>query len=48
MIANAASQYPITDLTLAQRLEGAEAATNAVFVEARASLEPAVGAAHTR
>lgn len=42
------SPYPITDLTLAQRLEGAEAAANVAFVEARASLGPAVGAVHTR
>jgi hypothetical protein len=40
--------YPLTDITLAQRLEGAEAAANIAFVEARASLEPQVGAAHTR
>ncbi len=39
--------YPITDITLAQRLEGTEAAANIAFVEARARLEPEVGAAHT-
>jgi hypothetical protein len=40
--------FPITDITLAQRLEGAEAAANIAFVEARARLEPEVGAAHVR
>jgi hypothetical protein len=42
------SAYPLTDITLAQRLEGAEAAANIAFVEARARLEPEVGSAHTR
>jgi hypothetical protein len=40
--------YPITDTRLAQRLERAEATANVAFVEARARLEPGVGAAHTR
>jgi hypothetical protein len=39
--------YPITDQRLAQRLERAEATANIAFVEARARLEPAMGAAHT-
>lgn len=34
----------VTDLALAQRLERAEGATNAAFVEAHARLDPAVGA----
>lgn len=38
--------YPLTDLRLAQRLEGAEGAVNIAFVEARAALEPELGAAH--
>jgi hypothetical protein len=42
------SYYPLTDLPLAQRLEGAEAAANIAFVEARAVLEPDVGAVHAR
>ena len=41
-------QYPITDIGLAQRLESTEAAANIAFVEARAMLDAAVGAAHTR
>lgn len=42
------SLYPITNLELAQRLEGAEAAINIAFIEARASLDPGAGGAHTR
>lgn len=37
-------QYPLTDLSLARRLERTEAVANAAFVEARARLEPAAGA----
>jgi hypothetical protein len=37
--------YPLTDVRLAQRLEGIEAATNIAFVEARARLQPSVCAA---
>lgn len=37
--------YPLTDLELARRLERAEAAANAAFVEARSRVEPGVGAA---
>lgn len=40
--------YAITELELAQRLESTEAAANIAFIEARARLEPGVGAAHTR
>jgi GNAT superfamily N-acetyltransferase len=36
---------PITDLALARRLERAEASANIAFVEARAQLQPALGAA---
>jgi len=36
--------YPFVDLALARRLETAEGRANAGFVEARARLEPAVGA----
>lgn len=39
--------YPITDLELAQRLESTEAAANIAFIEARALLDPGIGAAHT-
>ncbi len=42
------SPYPITDLDLARRLESAEAAANIAFIEARALLDPGIGAAHTR
>jgi hypothetical protein len=42
------SEYPMTDLDLARRLEGAEARANLAFVEARAWLDPTVGAVHTR
>jgi hypothetical protein len=35
---------PLVDHALAVRLEGAEAAANARFVEARAAVSPAVGA----
>jgi hypothetical protein len=42
------SGYPITELSLAQRLERTEAAANVAFVEARARLNPDVGAAHAR
>lgn len=38
--------FPVTDLKLAQLLEGAEAAANVAFVEARAALHPDVGAVH--
>jgi hypothetical protein len=41
-------RYPITDISLAQRLEGAEATANIAFVEGRARLDPGVGAAYTR
>lgn len=44
----AESPYPITDIELARRLEGTEAAANVAFIEARARLDPGVGAAHTR
>lgn len=37
--------YPFCDISLARRLEGCEARTNASFVEARARLEPETGAA---
>ncbi|TVP47422.1 MAG: GNAT family N-acetyltransferase [Gemmatimonadales bacterium] len=40
--------YPLTDLDLARRLEGAEAAANIALVQARAGLEPEVGATHIR
>ncbi len=36
--------YPLSDLTLARRLERTEACANASFVEARAALDPASGA----
>jgi hypothetical protein len=36
--------YPLTDVSLARRLERAEAKANAAFVEARAVLQPEVGA----
>lgn len=36
--------YPLSDLTLARRLERCEAKANAAFVESRARLRPAVGA----
>jgi hypothetical protein len=39
--------YPYSDLTLARRLERAEAQANIDFVEARASVSPEVGAAWT-
>ncbi len=39
-----ADSYPFADLTLARRLEGAEAHANRRFVEARASLKPESGA----
>jgi hypothetical protein len=39
--------YPLTDLALARRLERTEAAANAAFVEARAQLQPDIGAAWT-
>jgi hypothetical protein len=41
---SAASGMPFADLALARRLEGAEAAGNARFVEARARISPASGA----
>lgn len=37
--------HPLTDLALARRLERTEAIANAAFVEARAELEPRLGAA---
>lgn len=37
--------YPLIDLSLARRLERAEASANAAFVTARAQLQPASGAA---
>jgi GNAT superfamily N-acetyltransferase len=39
-------RYPTTDLTLAQRLEGAEAATNIAFVQGRGRVAPVVGATY--
>jgi GNAT superfamily N-acetyltransferase len=39
-----ATLYPAVDLELARRLERAEAAANAAFVEARGELDPALGA----
>lgn len=38
--------YPLTDLSLARRLESAEASTGLAFVEARAFLDPGRDAAH--
>lgn len=37
--------HPLTDLNLARRLERAEGATNAALVDARAEIQPEVGAA---
>lgn len=37
-------EYPLTDLSLARRLERAEGRANVAFVEARARVEPNVGA----
>jgi hypothetical protein len=39
-----AQSHPLTDLSLARRLERTEAVANAAFVEARAQIEPRVGA----
>lgn len=39
------ADYPLTDLELARRLERAEGATNAAFIDARADLQPEAGAA---
>lgn len=39
-------QYPLTDMGLARRLESTEAAANIAFVQARATLHPAIGAVH--
>ena len=39
------ASYPLTDITLARRLERTEATANAAFVESRGTLEPHVGAA---
>lgn len=39
-----ASGYPTVDLALARRLERAEGLANAAYVEARAQMEPGVGA----
>lgn len=36
--------YAVTDLALARRLEGAEGAANAAFVESRAAAQPDIGA----
>lgn len=48
MTSNASSpSWPLADLDLARRLERAEGAANAAFVEVRATLEPASGAAWT-
>jgi GNAT superfamily N-acetyltransferase len=44
---DAGEAYPLADLSLARRLEAAEGRANAAFVEARARLEPRVGAAWT-
>lgn len=44
MQANSEPAYPLTDLSLARRLERAEAVANAAFVEARSRIEPAAGA----
>jgi GNAT superfamily N-acetyltransferase len=41
-------QYPITDMQLSRRLERTEAEANIAFVEARARLDPGVGATHAR
>ena len=38
------TEYPLTDLSLARRLERAEGRANIAFVEARARVEPNVGA----
>jgi hypothetical protein len=38
-------EYPLTDLSLARRLERAEGRANVAFVEARARVQPEVGAA---
>jgi hypothetical protein len=48
MPANETSAFPITDIGLAQRLEGTEAAANIALVEARAGLEPETGATFSR
>ena len=40
-------EFPFVDLALARRLEGVEAQSNVDFVEARAQVEPSVGAAWT-
>jgi GNAT superfamily N-acetyltransferase len=48
MRAGMETTYPITDLELAQRLEGTEAAASIAFVEARARMEPEVHATHIR
>jgi GNAT superfamily N-acetyltransferase len=44
-VASSESAYPLTDARLARRLERAEAEANAAFVEARAAVQPEVGAA---
>jgi GNAT superfamily N-acetyltransferase len=41
------STYPLVDLSLARRLERAEASANAAFVTARARLQPEIGATWT-
>lgn len=45
--ASSSTSWPHADLDLARRLERAEGAVNAAFVEARATLEPGSGAAWT-
>lgn len=42
------TMYPMADIELAKRLEGTEAAANLAYVEARARLDPKVGATHMR
>lgn len=41
-------RYPVTDRSLAQRLESAEAEANIAFIEARAMVDPGAGAAYAR
>jgi len=47
-VIRAAAAYPLSDLALARRLEGAEASRNAAFVETRAELQPGLQATWTR
>jgi hypothetical protein len=44
LVPSVGSAYPLTDADLVRRLEQAEGAANAAFVEARAALQPGVGA----